>query len=203
MGFLMLAGLFGTLGYMGYYAKQEARAIKGDKILQPTGTPSIDKKTIENNFKLICQRGNAKIDKNNNPVHKNHYKPCVAYLQYQGFTIDIANYFKELYLEKYNRKYAQKIKQIKDRHWILEQQFYNEYDMRETKVVRYWNYGDTEKRCQTIMNNWLWSCMVERYNIVKDGNSNVEVWVISAPPSILKQIDKIYNEVCYLEFNRK
>lgn len=45
--------------------------------------------------------------------------------------------------------------------------------------------------------------MVKNYNVVDDGNSNVEVWTISAPPSYLRQIDTIYDEVCTLEVYTK
>ena len=45
--------------------------------------------------------------------------------------------------------------------------------------------------------------MVTHYNIVDDGISNVEVWTIYAPPSILKQIDTIYDIVCEMEVYNK
>ena len=43
MGLLMLAGLLGTIGYMGYYAKQETTAIIGDNVIKPTDTLNEDK----------------------------------------------------------------------------------------------------------------------------------------------------------------
>ena len=198
MGFFMLAGLLGTLGYMGYFAKKETTAIIGDNVIQPTDTPYEDKQVIAKNFKLICKRGNAKTDIDGNPIHKEHYKPCCAYLQYQGFQQFAVDYFKKLYLEKYNKKYETNKKAIKDRHrWIDLHLLYQE--PHETKIYRHWDYGDTYAKCEKMMNNWLWSHMVTRYNIVRDGISNVEIWTISAPPSVLKQLDKIYDEVCQLE----
>lgn len=199
MGFLMFAGLMGMLGYMGHYAKKETTAIIGDAKIKPVNTVYGDKKIIEDNFKLICKRGNAKLDINGNPVYKNHYKPCIAYLQYQGFQEPAVRHFEKIYLEKYNRKNKNKKKEIEDKHWHLEMLFYDKYDERETKIFRYWHYGDTQAKCNKLMNNWFWSTIVDYYNIVKDGNKNVEVWSITAPPQIIRQLNTIYDEVCFLE----
>ena len=202
MGFLTLAGLLGTIGYMGYYAKQETKAIIGDNILKPSGIESKDKQLIKDNFKMICKRCDIKIDKNGNPIFKNHYKPCVAYLQYQGFPEKTSFYFKELYLEKYHKKYEDERKKIVEKHFNLDLHLFDE--PHETKIFRNWDLGrNTQEKCEKMMRNWFWSHMVKNYNVVKDGNSNVEVWTISAPPSYLKQIDTIYDEVCTLEVYTK
>ena len=199
MGFLTLAGLLGTIGYMGYAAKQEATAIIGDAAIKPTETPYGDRQVIARNFKLICKRGNAKLDSEGNPINRNSYKPCCAYLQYQGFQKFAVDYFQKIYLEKYNKKYENETKKIVEKHRWLEQQFYDEYDKCETKIIRHWDLGNTQAKCEKMMRNWFWSHIVTHYNIVNDGNSNVEVWTIKAPPSILRQIDTIYDEVCALE----
>ena len=86
---------------------------------------------------------------------------------------------------------------------MFEQQFFDEYDKRETKIIRHWDFGNTQAKCEKMMKNWLWKRMVTHYNIVDDGISNVEVWTISAPPSILKQIDTIYDMVCEMEVYNK
>ena len=197
MGFLMFAGLLGAMGYMGYYAKQETTAIIGDATIKPTETPYGDRQVIARNFKLICKRGNAKLDSEGNPIFKNHYKPCLAYLQYQGFQKFAVDYFEKLYLEKYHKKYENERKKIVEKHFNLDLHLFDE--PHETKIVRHWDYGNTQVKCEKMMKNWFWSHMVKHYNIVKDGNSNVEVWTISAPPSYLRQIDTIYDEVCKLE----
>ena len=202
MGFLMLAGLLGTLGYMGYYMKQETTAIIGDNVIKPTNTPYEDKQLIARHFKLICKRGNAKLDSNGNPVNKT-CNQCIAYLQYQGFQKFAVDYFEQLYLDKYNKKHEQERKNLRDKYSMLEQQFYDEYDKRETKIIRHWDYGNTEAKCEKMMNNWFWSHIVTHYNIVDDGIANVEVWTISAPPSILRQIDTIYDEICDIEVYNK
>ena len=49
------------------------------------------------------------------------------------------------------------------------------------------------------MKNWLWNRIVTHYDIVRDGASNVEIWTIKAPQSVLRQIDTIYEEVSFLE----
>ncbi len=199
MSFLMTAGIFGVIGYMGYYTKQETKAIIGDNILKPSGIQSKDKNLIKNNFERICKRCDIKLDKNNNPVYKNHYKPCVAYLQYQGFQEDVAFYFKDLYLERYNNKEEKRKNNIEDKHFQLDILLHDKHNEGEIKVFKYWSSGDTKLRCEKIMKNWLWSSMVKYYNIVNDGQQNVEVWTLYAPPVILNQINTIYEEVCYLE----
>ena len=55
MGLLMLAGLLGTIGYMGHYAKQETTAIIGDSVIKPKDTLDENKQVIARNFKLICK----------------------------------------------------------------------------------------------------------------------------------------------------
>ena len=202
MGLLMLAGLLGTIGYMGYYAKQEATAIIGDNVIKPTYTPYEDKQIIARNFKLICKRGNAKLDNNGNPINKT-CNQCLAYLQYQGFQQFAVDYFEQLYLDKYNKGREQARKNLQDKYRMFEQQFYDEFDKRETKIIRHWDFGNTQEKCEKMMKNWLWMHMVTHYNIVDDGISNVEVWTISAPPSILKQIDTIYDMVCEMEVYNK
>ena len=203
MGLLMLAGLLGTIGYMGHYAKQETTAIIGDSVIKPTDTLDEDKQVIARNFKLICKRGNAKLDNDGNPVNKT-CNQCLAYLQYQGFQPFAVDYFEQLYLDKYNKGRKQARKNLQDKYWMFEQQFYDEYDKRETKIIRHWDFGNTQEKCEKMMKNWLWWNMVRHYNIVDDGISNVEVWTISAPPSILKQIDTIYDMVCEMEvYNKK
>lgn len=202
MGLLMLAGLLGTIGYMGHYAKQETTAIIGDSVIKPTDTPYEDKIVIARNFELICKRGNAKLDNDGNPVNKT-CNQCLAYLQYQGFQQFAVDYFEQLYLDKYNKGREQARKNLQDKYRRLEQQFYDEYDKRETKIIRHWDFGNTQEKCEKMMKNWLWRNMVRYYNIVDDGISNVEVWTISAPPSILKQIDTIYDMVCEMEVYNK
>lgn len=202
MGLLMLAGLLGTIGYMGHYAKQETTAIIGDSVIKPTDTPYEDKIVIARNFKLICKRGNAKLDNNGNPVNKT-CNQCLAYLQYQGFQQFAVDYFEQLYLDKYNKGREQARKKLQDKYWRLEQQFFDECDKSETKIIRHWDFGNTQEKCEKMMKNWLWMHMVTHYNIVDDGISNVEVWTISAPPSILKQIDTIYDMVCEMEVYNK
>ena len=202
MGLLMLAGLLGTIGYMGYYAKQETTAIIGDSVIKPKDTLDEDKQAIERNFKLICKRGNAKLDNNGNPVNKT-CNQCLAYLQYQGFQPFAVDYFEQLYLDKYNKGRKQTRKNLQDKYRKLEQQYFNECDKSETKIIRHWDFGNTQEKCEKMMKNWLWMHMVTHYNIVPDGISNVEVWTISAPPSILKQIDTIYDMVCEMEVYNK
>lgn len=201
MGFLTLAGLLGTIGYMGYYAKQEATAIIGDAAIKPTETPYGDRQVIARNFELICKRGNAKLDSEGNPINKG-CKQCCAYLQYQGFQKFAVDYFEKIYLEKYNKKYENETKKIVEKHLYLDLHLFDE--PHETKIIRHWDYGNTQEKCEKMMKNWFWSHMVKHYNVVKDGISHVEVWTISAPPSYLKQIDTIYDEVCTLEvYNKK
>lgn len=202
MGLLMLAGLLGTIGYMGHYAKQETTAIIGDNVIKPTDTLDEDKQVIARNFKLICKRGNAKLDNDGNPINKT-CNQCLAYLQYQGFQPFAVDYFEQLYLDKYNKGREQARKNLQDKYRKLELQFFDECSKSETKIIRHWDFGNTQEKCEKMMKNWLWRHMVQHYNIVPDGISNVEVWTISASPSILKQIDTIYDIVCEMEVHNK
>ena len=199
MGFLMFAGLVGTLGYMAHCAKKETNAIIGDSVLQPTHNEVKDKQIIENNFELICKRCDIKLNSDNKPLYEKQYRPCVAYLQYQGFSTSVANHFQQIYLARYENKHQVKNNDIKNKHDRIFETYYNTFDQKVTQVVRYWHYGDTEIKCKKMMKNLLWSTLVDDYNIVKDGSQNVEVWIISASPVILEQIDDIYKEVCHLE----
>ena len=197
MGFLMFAGLVGTMGYMAHYAKNETKSIIGDTVIQSTHNDNKDKKIIEENFTLICKRCGIKVDLQGCPLYKNHYRPCVAYLQYQGFKESVANHFKEIYLEKYEKKYKKKDKEVSFKHSDLLRLYYDTPN-KETKIFRYWHSGNTKGKCDKLMNNMLWSTLVDYYSIVPDGSQNVEVWTITAPQPILEQINKIYDEVCYL-----
>lgn len=201
MGLLMLAGLFGTIAYMGYYVKQETTAVTGDRLIQPNYIPYQDKKTIKNNFVLICKRNGVKLDIQGNPIDKDKYKQCMAYLQYQGFQEYAVNHFKKLYLEKYNERYKNQKEKIQKKHQDLRLYFYDE--PHQIKIIRHWDYGDTQTKCEKMMKNSLWKYMVKSYNIVNDGISNVEVWTISAPPSVIEQVNTIYDEVCELEVYNK
>ena len=201
MGFLIFAGLIGTLAYGTHFAKNEKRAIKSDLTIRPTNTQTKDKRIIEKNFELICKRCNIKLDNDGSPILKDGYNPCVAYLQYQGFQETTSNYFKELYLQKYYNKQKNDIKNIKYKHNNLLFTYYDSQE-KDTKIYRHWGYGDTKEKCKQLMNNILWRTLVKHYNVVKDGSQNVEVWSIYAPPLILNQIDEIYEEVCLLETNR-
>ena len=102
MGFLMLAGLVGTMAYGAYAAKKEATAIMCDGVVKGSGSTVKNKKLIDNHFELICKHGNVELDRRKNPVFKNHYNPCLAYLTYQGFDEESVEYFKKEYLRRYN-----------------------------------------------------------------------------------------------------
>ena len=200
---LMALGMLGMIGYMGYFAKQETKAIIGDGVLQPKGSIQEDNWLINQNFKLICRRCDVKLDWDGNPVHENHYKVCMAYLLYQGFQEPVAEYFKEIYLEKYHKKHEDKREEIRKKHWDIDIDMSfidkNEY---KTKIFRKWHWKserDTKEDCEKMCLNYLWSCLAKRYNVVNDGNSYVVVWTVEAPPSILNQINTIYDEVRYLE----
>lgn len=201
MGFLMFLGLVGTMAYGTYFIKNETKAVVGDKILTPTHIKNKDRDIIKNNFKLICKRCDIDIDKNDNPVIEEGYKPCSEYLKYRGFHEDIVNYFIVMYQKKYNEAQKNKLKNMQYKHNNLLRE-YGSQPQKKTKTFKYWHSGNTEQKCKDMMKNPLWSLLVRHYNIVKDGNQNVEVWVITAPPSILKQIDDIHDEVLIIENNR-
>ena len=202
MGLLMTIGFFGMLGYMGYFAKQETKAIIGDSTIKPTYSLDADKSLIDKHFKLICKRCDVKLDKDENPIDKNRYKPCIAYLLYQGFQEPATEYFKEIYLQKYDSKEKKKKEDIEEKHLKLYSQI-TLLGNKKTKLLRKWHYGSkksVQEKCFNMTDNLLWTNLTHnRYNIVRDGDQYVVVWTVKAPPEILKQIDKIYDEVCYIQ----
>ena len=202
MALLMTLGILGTLGYMGYFVKQETKAIIGDNTIKPTYSLASDKSLISKHFKLICKRCDVKLDGYGNPINKNHYKPCIAYLLYQGFQEPATEYFKEIYLQKYNEKERKKIEDITTKHSDLLSELMLDTSKHQTKIVRKWYYGSkksVEDKCYKITENTLWNMMVSHWNVVKDGNRYVAIWTVKAQPEILKQVNKIYKEVCYIQ----
>ena len=141
MPLLTTLGILGALGYMGYFAKQETRAIIGDNTIKPTYSLTSDKRLIDRHFELICKRCDVKLDGYKNPINKNHYKSCIAYLLYQGFQEPATEYFKEIYLQKYNNKEEKKIKNITTKHNNLLTEVTISPYRNKTKIVRKWYYG--------------------------------------------------------------
>lgn len=201
MGLLQFLGLVGTAAYGVHYAKNETKAIIGDSVIKPTHIDHDDKNLIEKNFKLICKRCDIKLDSDGDPIIEKGYNPCMAYLQYRGFKKSVTNHFKDIYIQKYRKKYNNKIRTMQYKHNDLLRLYIDHMNEKQTKVFRYWHWGDTEAKCKEMMKNMLWSSIVDDYNVVKDGSQKVEVWIISAPPSILKQVDTLHDEVWFLENN--
>lgn len=197
MGLLMLGGLIGTIVYGSYFFKMEAQSEIIDSKVKPTSSKLENKKIIQQNFKLICKRGNAKLD-SGLPMYEKHYNPCLAYLQYRGFSEEEVNYFKTLYVYKYNMRRTILTKKISDKHKRFENEWSNQAN---NKLMIYKKYvGGTEKTMNKMMENDFWKSITNHYSCVPDGMYNVEVWNLSVPEYTKKKdIDKIYEEVCFLQ----
>lgn len=193
----MLAGLLGTIGYMGYYAKNESIALLADGIIKPTNSLSEDKKIIQQNFKLICKRCNVKLD-NGLPINEKHHGVCRAYLYDRGFSEEAVDYFKTLYTNKYNMRRTILTKKINDKHEKLAIDFANHENK---KIMVYKKYlGGTEEQMELIMQNDFWKSFTNHYSRVLDSPYYREIWNLSIPEYVKeKDIDKIYDEVCFLQ----
>ena len=194
----MLAGLLGSIGYMGYFAKNESIALLADSIIKPTNSLSEDKKIIQQNFKLICKRAlNVKLD-NGLPIYEKHYGICMAYLKDQGFSEEAVDYFKILYTNKYNMRRKILTKKINDKHEKLAIDFANQENK---KIMIYKQYfGGNKEKTDKMMENDFWKSFANHYSLLRDGPYCREVWNLSVPEYIKKKdIDKIYDEVCFLQ----
>lgn len=194
----MLAGLLGTIGYMGYYAKNESIALLADGIIKPTNSLSEDKKIIQQNFKLICKRAtNVKLD-NGLPINEKHYRVCMAYLMDRGFSEEAVDYFKILYTNKYNMRRKILTKKINDKHKKLSIDFAN-YENKKVMIYKQY-FGGNKEKTEKMMENDFWKSFVNHYSLVRDSPYCREVWNLSVPEYIKeKDIDKIYYEVCFLQ----
>lgn len=197
MGLLMLGGLIGSILYGGYAFKMDAESEIIDSKVKPTTSEVENKKIIQQNFKLICKRGRIKLD-NGLPINEKHYNPCLAYLEYRGFSEEEVNYFKTLYGYKYNMRRTILTKKISDKHKRFEDEWNNQENK---KLMVYRKYlGGTEETMNTMMENDFWKSFTNHYSCVPDGRNNCEVWNLSVPEYIKeKDIDKIYTEVCFLQ----
>ena len=198
MGLLMLAGLVGTMAYGAYATKKEATAIMCNGVVKGTGSFYKNKKIIDNHFELICKHGTIELDRKKNPVFKDHYKSCMAYLTWQGFDEESIEYFKKEYLRRYNESRNILMRKIEQKHKNILATY-------NTEPKRYMTYkrsygGDAKSRMDKIMKNKLWATLVESYNVVPDGWKKYEIWNLRIPNDWSeKKIDKIYDEVTFAE----
>ena len=69
MGFLMLAGLLGSMAYSGHVIKNDLKAETIDYQTKPTFNVNQNKKQIRDKFNMICMRAGIKTDNDDNPIH--------------------------------------------------------------------------------------------------------------------------------------
>ena len=200
MGLLMAIGMLYTIGYMGYACKKEGTAKIANNRLKPTNLTDKDKEIIRKNFKLICKRCDVKLDKNGYPVEERHYNVCKAYLMYQGFSESMANYFQELYTEKYNYAHDSEINRIETKHKKMAKEYCNEEKI--IKIYRDYFTGaesSVKEKCDKMIElSPLWKMMVKDYNIIDDGYEYVVAWNMEVPESLQFDIKTINKEIIYL-----
>ena len=197
MGLLMLGGLIGSIIYGGYVFKMDAESEIIDAKVKPTTSELENKKIIQKNFKSICKRGRIKLD-NGFPINEKHYNPCLAYLEYRGFSKEEVDYFKTLYIHKYNMRRTILTKKITDKH----ERLMMEYSKQENKKLMIFrrHFGGTEETMNKMMENDFWKSFTNHYSCVPDGRYNDEVWNLTVPEYVKKRdIEKIYDEVCFLQ----
>lgn len=205
MGFLMLAGLVGSVLYSSYCVKNDLQAITTDNKIKPTFNQQDNKEKIRKNFVSICKRCKVKLDANNNPYKESDYKICVEYLKYQGYDDTSINYFITTFKEKANNRRTNKLYQINLKHSQLKQKYDNNIrnnDIFVTFKKHHYNHEEPITRMNTIMENDLWRTIVHHHTYVNDGMGQYcEVWSLKVPNNFFSnyKIEDLYKEVCWIQ----
>lgn len=210
LGIFALAGMIGTPIIAGKMLKKDITNHTVDSLVKPCtqynpiSNTIKNKKTIEREFLNICKRCEMTINKQDELLDARECKIGEEYLMYQGFDEESIEYFKELFNENIEWGEYRQRTEIKEKH----QQYLEmlESDPQNWKVIVYRKnyYGNEEinYRLNKLMKNELWGKLVSnkpRY-ITGEGTAKyMELHVIKAPKPIIKDLNNIYKEVCWLQ----
>lgn len=204
MGFLMLAGLIGSIAYSGHVIKNDLKAETIDYQTKPTFDSNQNKKRIRDKFNMICKRAGIRIDKEGNPLDKDQCHKGMEYLQYQGYNNDEVEEFKNIFVQRYDRGKRNKREAITEKNKQLIN-YLNNNAGDELVVIRKRVYKcDTspEERMSKLLQNNLWSKIVHHHTYIRsDVGKFEEIWTLKVPKNFFKQIskNKLYDNICYLQ----
>ena len=97
MGFLMLAGMIGSILYSGHAVKEEFKAECIDNAMKPTFDSDKNEEKIRNRFNYICKRCRISTDKYGNPYSTDKLNVAIEYLKLQGYSPSNIEYFKRYF----------------------------------------------------------------------------------------------------------
>lgn len=210
LGIFALAGMIGTPIIAGKILKKDISNHTVDSLVKPCtqynpiSNTIKNKKTIEREFLNICKRCEMTINKQDELLDIRECKIGEEYLMYQGFDEESIEYFKELFNENIEWGEYRQRTEIKEKH----QQYLEmlESDPQDWEVIVYRKnyYGNEEinYRLNKLMKNELWGKLVyDKPSYIKgQGTAKyMELHVIKAPKPIIKDLNKIYKEVCWLQ----
>lgn len=210
LGIFALAGMIGTPIIAGKMLKKDITNHTVDSLVKPCtqynpiSNTIKNKKTIEREFLNICKRCDMTINKQNELLDIRECKIGEEYLMYQGFDEESIEYFKELFNENIEWGEYRQRTEIKEKHQQYLEMLESDPQDWETTVYRKNYYGneDINYRLNKLMGNELWGKLVSskpRYITGQGTAKYMELHVIKAPKPIIKDLNNIYKEVCWLQ----
>lgn len=210
LGIFALAGMIGTPIIAGKMLKKDITNHTVDSLVKPCtqynpiSNTIKNKKTIEREFLNICKRCEMTINKQDELLDERECKIGEEYLMYQGFDEESVEYFKELFDKNIRRGRSRQRIEIKEKHEKYLEMLESDSQDWKTTIYRKNYYGNEEinYRLNKLMENELWGKIVfskPRY-ITGEGTAKyMELHVIKAPKLIIKDLNNIYKEVCWLQ----
>ena len=210
LGAVALAGIIATPILGGGILKKDISNHTVDSLVKPCtqynpiSNTIKNKKTIEREFLNICKRCGMSINKQDELLDARECKIGEEYLMYQGFDEESIEYFKELFNKNIRRGKSRQRIEIKEKHEKYLEMLESDPQNWEVIVYRKNYYGNEEinYRLNKLMENELWEKLVSnkpRY-ITGEGTAKyMELHVIKAPKPIIKDLNNIYKEVCWLQ----
>lgn len=210
LGIFALAGMIGTPIIAGKMLKKDITNHTVDSLVKPCtqynpiSNTIKNKKTIEREFLNICKRCEMTINKQDELLDERECKIGEEYLMYQGFDEESVEYFKELFDKNIRRGRSRQRIEIKEKHEKYLEMLESDSQDWKTTIYRKNYYGNEEinYRLNKLMENELWGEIVfskPRY-ITGEGTAKyMELHVIKAPKPIIKDLNNIYKEVCWLQ----
>lgn len=210
LGIFALAGMIATPILGGGILKKDISNHTVDSLVKPCtqynpiSNTIKNKKTIEREFLNICKRCEMTINKQDELLDIRECKIGEEYLMYQGFDEESIEYFKELFNENIEWGEYRQRTEIKEKHQQYLEMLESDPQDWETTVYRKNYYGneDINYRLNKLMGNELWGKLVSskpRYITGQGTAKYMELHVIKAPKPIIKDLNNIYKEVCWLQ----